>query len=102
MTLTDPIEGYELPGRPLSTSTDLVCIQTVWPRWPLLGRQTTLNAATLCVPMSTVSAAQQRNGQVADARDTVYGSDGSETLRQVLLIAVWDHDQGAYSFMAFK
>jgi hypothetical protein len=28
--------------------------------------------------MSTVSAAQQWNGQVADTRDTVYGSDAAD------------------------
>ena len=56
----------------------VVCIQTVW---QLFGRQTTLNAATYCVLMSTVLAAQQWNGQVADTRDTVYRSDASCPLR---------------------
>ena len=44
------------------------------PGWPLFGRQTTLNAATYCAPVSIISAGQQRNAQIADARDTVYGS----------------------------
>ena len=42
-----------------------------WPFWPLFGRTRTLNAAAYCASMSTVSAGQQRNGQVAGARDTV-------------------------------
>ena len=29
MTLTDPIAGFDSPKRPLSTPTDLVCIQEV-------------------------------------------------------------------------
>ena len=40
------------------------------------GLTRTLNAAAYCASMSTVSAGQQRNGQVAGARDTVYGTDG--------------------------
>jgi len=43
--------------------------------WPYFGLTTTLNAAAYCASMSTVSAGQHRNGQVADERDTVYGSD---------------------------
>ena len=46
----------------------VVCIQTAW---PLFGRPRALNAASHCAPMSIVSAGQQRNGQVAGARDTV-------------------------------
>jgi hypothetical protein len=38
------------------------------------GRQRTLNGANYCVPVSTVRAGQQQNGQIAVARDTVYGS----------------------------
>jgi hypothetical protein len=38
------------------------------------GRTRTLNPAAYCASMSTVSAGQQRNGQVAGVRDTVYGS----------------------------
>ena len=53
-----------------------VCIQTAWPRWPLFGRQTTLNVAICCAPVSSILAGQQQNGQVAGVRDTVYGSDG--------------------------
>src|SRR5262249_30759073 len=33
------------------------------------------NAAIYCAPVSSISAGQRRNGQVADRRDTVYGSD---------------------------
>jgi hypothetical protein len=40
------------------------------------GRTRTLNPAAYCASMSTVSAGQQRNGQVAGVRDTVYGSEG--------------------------
>jgi hypothetical protein len=54
----------------------VVRIEVVRPCWPLFGRQTTLNAATYCAPVSSISAGQQRSGQVAGARDTVYGSDG--------------------------
>jgi hypothetical protein len=53
----------------------VVCIQIAWPRWPLFGRPRTLNTAYYCTSVSTVSAGQQRSGQVAGARDTVYGSD---------------------------
>jgi hypothetical protein len=35
-----------------------------------------LNTASYCTPMSTVSAGQHRNEQVAGAPDTVYGSEG--------------------------
>ena len=34
-----------------------------------------LNAVAYCASTSTVSAGQQANGQVADACNTVYGSD---------------------------
>ena len=47
-----------------------------WPFWPLFGRTRTLNAAAYCASMSTVSAGQHWNGQVAGTRDTVYGSEG--------------------------
>ena len=43
--------------------------------WPLFGRTRTLNVAAYCAPMSSILAGQRSNGQVADARDTVYGSD---------------------------
>jgi hypothetical protein len=43
--------------------------------WPYFGRTRTLNAAAYCALVSTVWPGQQRNGQVAGARDTVYGSD---------------------------
>jgi len=33
------------------------------PRWPLFGRPSTLNAAAYCAPISTVSAAERRNGR---------------------------------------
>ena len=56
----------------------VVHIEGVRPRWPLFGRQTTLNVATYCAPVSSISAGQQRNGQVAEARDTVYGSDADQ------------------------
>ncbi len=46
-----------------------------WPSWPLFGRQRTLNVATYCASVSGISAGQQRNGQVARTRDTVYGPD---------------------------
>ena len=59
-----------------SWDAPVVRIEMVRPRWPLSGRQTTLNAANYCAPVSSISAGQQRNGQVADRRDTVYGSDG--------------------------
>ena len=35
-------------------------------RWPPFGRQTTLNAATCCATVSSVSAGQQRNGEATD------------------------------------
>ena len=54
----------------------IVRIEVVRRRWPLFGRQTTLNAAAYCAPVSSISAGQQGSGQVADARDTVYGSEG--------------------------
>jgi len=60
-----------------SWDAPVVRIEMVRPRWPLFGRQTTLNAASYCAPVSSISAGQQRNGQVADRRDTVYGSDAS-------------------------
>jgi hypothetical protein len=50
--------------------------QPAWLPWPHFGRTRTLNAAAYCAPVSTVWAGQQWNGQVAGARDTVYGSDG--------------------------
>ena len=43
--------------------------------WPHFGRTRTLNAAIYCVPVSSISAGQRGNGQVADRRDTVYGSE---------------------------
>jgi len=46
-----------------------------------------LNVATYCAPVSGIYASQQRNGQVADTRDTVYGSDSdyqSHDLRSAL------------------
>ncbi len=46
--------------------------------WPLFGRQTTLHAAAYCAPVSSISAGQRRNEQVAGARDTVFGSEGWE------------------------
>lgn len=58
-----------------SSLAPIVRIEGVRPRWPLFGRQTTLNGATYCAPVSSISARQQGNGQVAEARDTVYGSD---------------------------
>ncbi len=54
----------------------VVRIQVVWPGWPLFGRTTTLNTAACCASVSNISAGQQRNEQVADAPDTVYGSEG--------------------------
>jgi hypothetical protein len=57
----------------------IVCMQKVWRRWPLSDRQRTLNAAAYCATVSTVSPGQHRNGQVAGARDTVYGSEGWAT-----------------------
>lgn len=51
--------------------------EMAWPRWPLFGRRTTLNAATYCAPISSIPAGQQRNGQVTSVRDTVYGSDAN-------------------------
>ena len=59
----------------------VVRIEVVRPCWPLFGRQTTLNAATYCAPVSSISAGQQSNGQAAGARDTVYGSDGQPVAR---------------------
>jgi hypothetical protein len=56
-----------------TTSGDV--LDTAMPRWPLFGRPRTLNAAAYCAPMNTISAGQQRNGQVAGVCDTVYGSD---------------------------
>ena len=44
--------------------------------WPHFGRTRTLNAAIYCVPVSSISAGQRGNGQVADRRDIVYGSEG--------------------------
>jgi hypothetical protein len=44
--------------------------------WPHFGRTRTLNAAIYCAPVSSISAGQRGNGQVADRRDTVYGSEG--------------------------
>jgi hypothetical protein len=39
------------------------------------GLTTTLNVATCCAPLTRISADQRRNGQVAGACDTVYGSE---------------------------
>jgi hypothetical protein len=83
LTLTDLFDGPDLPERPSPTSVRLVCIQTVWPVWPLSGRQRALNAAAYCATVSTVSPGQHRNGQVAGARDTVYGSEGAPILLPV-------------------
>src|SRR5262249_47323948 len=41
------------------------------------SRTRTLNAAAYCVPVNSIPAGQRQNGQIADARDTVYGSDAS-------------------------
>ena len=43
--------------------------------WPLSGRTRTLNVAIYCASVSIISARQHGNGQVADGRDTVYGSE---------------------------
>jgi hypothetical protein len=43
--------------------------------WPYFGLTTTVNAAASCAAVSSISAGQHRNGQVAGTRDTVYGSD---------------------------
>jgi hypothetical protein len=59
-----------------SSDAPVVRIERVRSRWPPIGRQTTLNVAIYCAPVSRVSAGQRQNGQVADARDTVYGSEG--------------------------
>jgi hypothetical protein len=48
-------------------------------RWPCFGLTTMLYAATYCAPLTKNSAGQRRNGQVAGARDTVYGSEGRRT-----------------------
>ena len=48
--------------------------------WPHFGRTRTLNAAIYCAPVSSISAGQRGNGQAADRRDTVYGSEGSSSL----------------------
>lgn len=56
----------------------VVRIEVVRPRWPLFGRQTTLNAAAYCALMSGISAGQQESEQVAGERDTVYGSDAAD------------------------
>jgi len=61
-------------GRP--SHAPAVRIEAAWPRWPLFGRQAMLNAAAYFAPVSSISAGQQGSGQVADARDTVYGSEG--------------------------
>src|ERR1039457_3392324 len=37
------------------------------------------NDAAYCAPVSSILARQQRNGQVAGAHDTVYGSDDLHT-----------------------
>jgi hypothetical protein len=71
-----------------------VCIQTAWPRWPLFGRQTTLNVAIYYAPMSSISAGQQRYEQVAGVRDTVYGSD-DHTRPVVLAEACAEEGRGA-------
>ena len=52
------------------------CVQVAGPRWPLFGRQTTLNADNYCASVISISAGQHVNGLVAGARDTVYGSEG--------------------------
>jgi hypothetical protein len=62
----------------LSSHAPVVRIEVVRSRWPFFGRQTTLNAAAYCAPVSSISAGQQRNWQVAGARDTVYGSDAAQ------------------------
>ena len=49
--------------------------------WPHFGRTRTLNAAIYCAPVSSISAGQRGNGQVAEVRDTVYGSDALERCR---------------------
>ena len=45
-----------------------------WLPWPHFGHTRTLNAAAYYALVSTVWAGQQWNGQVAGARNTVYGS----------------------------
>jgi hypothetical protein len=43
--------------------------------WPHFGRPATLNTATYCAPVSSISAGHHENRQVACTRVTVYGSD---------------------------
>src|SRR5215469_11337963 len=43
---------------------------------PHFGHKRTLNAAICWAPVSSISAGQRGNGQVADRRDTVYRSEG--------------------------
>ena len=62
---------HRLDGRP---TAELGVVS--WLAWPYFGHTRTLNAAAYCASMSTVSAGQYRNVQVAGARDTVYGSEG--------------------------
>jgi hypothetical protein len=53
--------------------------------WPLFGRTTTLNAATYCASVSSISAGQQRNERVAGARDIVCGSEAQRTHRTTVM-----------------
>jgi len=46
--------------------------------WLHFGRTRTLNTAVHCASVSSVSAAQQSNGQVADAPVALYGLEGWE------------------------
>ncbi len=52
-----------------------------WHGWPYFGPTTTLNAAAYCALVSSVSAAQQTDRQVADAGVALYGSDALERCR---------------------
>lgn len=47
--------------------------------WPDYGRTTTPNVTTYCASLSSASAAQQADGQVADAPVALYGSDAPNT-----------------------
>jgi hypothetical protein len=55
--------------------------------WSYFGLTTTLNVAVYCASVSSVSAAQQANEQVADVPVTLYGSDDQSDDRSGLSVA---------------
>ena len=85
----DHRQPLQAAGVVRSSCAPIVRIEVVRRRWPLFGRQTTLNVAAYCAPVSSISAGQQRNEQVVDARDTVYGSDVQDRPAASPGVPVW-------------